>query len=48
MAEDAGNPAAYAANIDAARERLISFVSGCGDEQWRAAPWTATPGRWQW
>ncbi len=38
MTEDAGNPAACAAEIDAARDRLIGFVDGCTEEQWRAAP----------
>lgn len=38
MAEDTCDPAACAADIDAARERLISFVTGCGEEEWRAAP----------
>ncbi len=38
MTEDAGSPAACAAQIDAARDRLIGFVDGCTEEQWRAAP----------
>lgn len=38
VAEDTRGPAAYAADIDAARERMIAFVSGCSDKQWRTAP----------
>jgi DinB superfamily len=34
---------ACAADIDAARQRLISFVISCGDEQWRAAPLDGDP-----
>ncbi len=43
MAEDARDPAAYAADIDAARERMIGFVSGCSDGEWRAAPLDGDP-----
>lgn len=43
MAEEARAPAACAADIDAARERLISFVSGCGEEEWRASPLDGDP-----
>lgn len=43
MAEDTWSPAAYAADIDAARERMIAFVSGCGDEEWHAAPLDGDP-----
>jgi DinB superfamily len=38
MQEDARSPAEFAADIGAARERLIGFVRGCTDEQWHAAP----------
>ena len=38
VTEDALPPAACAAAIDAARDRLIAFVDGCTEEQWRAAP----------
>jgi hypothetical protein len=38
VTDDERDPAAYAADIDAARERMIGFVSGCSDEEWRAAP----------
>jgi glutamine synthetase adenylyltransferase len=38
VTEDALDPAAYAAEIDAARDRLIGFVDGCSEEQWHAAP----------
>lgn len=43
MTEDARDPAACAADIDAARERLIAFVAGCGEEEWRAAPLDGDP-----
>ena len=43
MAEDTRRPAAYAADIDAARERMIAFVSGCSDKEWRAAPLNGDP-----
>ena len=43
MAEDTRSPAAYAADIDAARERMIAFVSGCSDKQWRTAPLNGDP-----
>ena len=43
MAEDTREPAAYAADIDAARDRLVSFVSSCGEEEWRAAPLDGDP-----
>ena len=38
VTEDALTPAAHAAEIDAARDRLIGFIAGCTEEQWRAAP----------
>ena len=43
MTDDERDPAAYAADIDAARDRMIGFVSGCGDEEWRAAPLDGDP-----
>jgi hypothetical protein len=43
MSEDARSPAQYASDIDAARERLVTFVSGCTDEQWKAAPLNGDP-----
>ncbi len=38
MADDERTPAAYAADIEAARDRLIAFVTACSDQDWRAAP----------
>jgi hypothetical protein len=43
MSEDARSPAQYASDIDAARERLVAFASGCTDDQWRAAPVDGDP-----
>jgi hypothetical protein len=43
MSDDARSPAQYASDIDAARERLVTFVSGCTDEQWKAAPLDGDP-----
>ena len=43
MSDDAGSPARYAADIDAARERLAAFAAGCSPEQWRAAPLEGDP-----
>ncbi len=43
MTDDAREPAAYAADIDAARDRLIGFVTGCSDEDWRSAPVDGDP-----
>jgi hypothetical protein len=43
VAEDARSGAAYAVDIDAARERMIGFVSGCTDEEWHAAPLNGDP-----
>ncbi len=43
MTDDEQNPTAYAADIDAARERIIGFVSGCSDEQWASAPLDGDP-----
>jgi DinB superfamily len=37
------SPAELAAGIDAARERLIGFVDGCTDAQWRSAPLEGDP-----
>lgn len=43
MGGDARTPAQYAADIDAARERLVAFAAGCSPEQWRAAPLEGDP-----
>ena len=43
MAEDDRDPAAYAADIEAARDRLIAFAGGCSEAQWRAAPLDGDP-----
>ena len=43
MQEDVRSPAELAADIDAARERLIGFVDGCTDAQWRSAPLDGDP-----
>ena len=43
MSEDARSPAQYASQIDEARERLVAFVGGCTDEQWKAAPLDGDP-----
>jgi hypothetical protein len=43
MADDARDPAAYAADIEAATDRLVSFVSACADREWRAAPLEGDP-----
>src|SRR5215467_10460844 len=43
MQEDVRSPAELAADIDAARERLIGFVDGCPDAQWRSAPLDGDP-----
>jgi hypothetical protein len=43
VAEDARDPAAYATEIEAARDRLVSFVSSCADRDWRTAPLDGDP-----
>jgi DinB superfamily len=43
VTEDTRDPATYAAEIEAARDRLIAFASGCPDVQWRAAPLDGDP-----
>jgi hypothetical protein len=43
MSDDVRSPAQYAADIDAARERLVAFAAGCSPEQWRAAPLDGDP-----
>ena len=43
MTDDDRAPAAYAADIEAARDRLIAFASGCSEEEWRAAPLDGDP-----
>ena len=37
------SPAEFAAGIDAARDRLIGFVDGCTDAEWRSAPLDGDP-----
>ena len=43
MQEDERSPVELAADIDAARERLIGFVAGCTDADWRSAPLDGDP-----
>jgi hypothetical protein len=43
MTDQIRSPAGYAAEIGAARDRLIGFVHGCTDEQWRSAPLAGDP-----
>jgi hypothetical protein len=43
MAEGVPAPGRYAAEIGAARDRLIGFVRGCTEEQWRSAPLDGDP-----
>ena len=43
VTEDDRTPAAYAADIEAARDRLIAFAVGCTEEEWRAAPLDGDP-----
>ena len=43
MAEDERDPAAYAADIEAARDRLIAFAGACSEAEWRAAPLDGDP-----
>jgi DinB superfamily len=43
MGEDTGSPAALAADINAARERLAGFVGSCSDADWRSAPLDGDP-----
>ena len=43
MSDAVPSPAEYAAEIDAARDRLIAFAAGCSPEQWRAAPVRGDP-----
>ena len=43
MADEARDPAAYAADIDAAQERMIAFVGSCTEQEWRAAPLDGDP-----
>jgi hypothetical protein len=43
VTEDERDAAAYAADIEAARDRLIAFASGCSETQWRAAPLEGDP-----
>ena len=43
VAEQTRDPAAYAADIDAARDRMIAFVGSCTEQEWRAAPLDGDP-----
>jgi hypothetical protein len=43
MSEDARSPEQYAADIDAARERLVAFAGDCTGEQWKATPIAGDP-----
>ena len=43
MSDDVRSPAQYAADIDAAMERLVAFAAACSPEQWRAAPLDGDP-----
>jgi hypothetical protein len=43
MAEGVPAPGHYATEIGAARDRLIGFVRGCTEEQWRSAPLDGDP-----
>jgi hypothetical protein len=43
MVEGTRSPAQYAADVEAARDRLIAFVRGCSDEQWQSAPLAGDP-----
>ena len=43
MTDDVRSPAQYAADIDAARDRLIAFAASCPPEQWQAAPLDGDP-----
>jgi DinB superfamily len=43
MADDEQDPIAYAAAIEAARDRLIAFATGCSGQEWRAAPLEGDP-----
>ncbi len=36
-------PAAHAHSIDEARQRLITFVQGCSEDDWRSAPVDGDP-----
>jgi uncharacterized damage-inducible protein DinB len=40
---DEQSPAGYAAEIDAARQRLIAFVQQCADDDWGASPLDGDP-----
>jgi hypothetical protein len=37
------DPAGYAADIDAARQRLLAFVAKCSDDDWAASPLDGDP-----
>jgi hypothetical protein len=40
---DEQSPAQYASDIDAARQRLITFVQQCTDHDWRSSPLDGDP-----
>jgi hypothetical protein len=43
VTDDARDAGTYAADIEAARDRLIAFASGCSEAEWRAAPLDGDP-----
>lgn len=43
MTGDERDPAVYAADIEAARDRLIAFAAGCTEQEWLAAPLEGDP-----
>jgi len=43
VAGETRDPAAYAADIDAARDRMIAFVGSCTEQEWSAAPLDGDP-----
>ena len=43
MTEDERDGPAYAAQIEAARDRLIAFANGCSEQDWRATPLDGDP-----
>ena len=43
VAGETRDPAAYAADIDAAWDRMIAFVGSCTEQEWSAAPLDGDP-----
>jgi hypothetical protein len=43
VTEDERDGPAYAAQIEAARDRLIAFANGCSEQDWRATPLDGDP-----